>query len=56
MSVLAVFGIVGGLSVLFLPETGGVRLLDTLKEEAHIAKITENEVTESKKMNNNCCT
>lgn len=56
MSVLATFGIVGGLSVLFLPETGGSRLLDTLKEEEHIAKINENEVIESKRMNNNCCT
>lgn len=56
MFMLAIFGILGGLSVLFLPETGGSRLLDTLREEEHIAKINENEIIESKRMNNNCCT
>lgn len=56
MAVLATFGILGGLSVLFLPETGGSRLLDTLKEEENIAKISENEIVQSKRMNNNCCT
>lgn len=56
MSVLAIFGIVGGLTVLFLPETGGSRLVDTLKEEEHIAEISQNEARESKRINNNCCT
>ncbi|KAJ8985369.1 hypothetical protein NQ317_008403 [Molorchus minor] len=55
MSVLAVFGIVGGLSVLFLPETGGVPLMDTLKDEEEVARIAGAEVSETKKINNNCC-
>ncbi|CAH2002886.1 unnamed protein product [Acanthoscelides obtectus] len=56
MSVLAVFGVFGGLSVLFLPETGGVRLIDTIKEEKEITKIADIETNENKKINNNCCT
>ncbi|KAJ8959922.1 hypothetical protein NQ314_006124 [Rhamnusium bicolor] len=56
MSVLAVFGIVGGLSVLFLPETGTAPLIETLKEEEHAARISEAEISETKRINNNCCT
>ncbi|KAJ8960531.1 hypothetical protein NQ318_013819 [Aromia moschata] len=56
MSVLAVFGILGGLSVLFLPETGGSRLVDTIKEEKHAARMSDIENSQIKKINNNCCT
>ncbi|KAG5894036.1 hypothetical protein JTB14_037882 [Gonioctena quinquepunctata] len=55
MAMLALFGIVGGLSVLFLPETGGVPLFDTLKEEEVGRKMSIAELTETNRINNNCC-
>lgn len=56
MSMLAVFGILGGLSVLFLPETGGVPLVETIKEVKNVERMNEAEVSETKRINNNCCT
>ncbi|XP_023018832.2 organic cation transporter protein isoform X2 [Leptinotarsa decemlineata] len=54
MAMLALFGIVGGLSVLLLPETGGVPLMDTLKEEEVGRKMSIAELAETKRINNNC--
>ncbi|XP_018566987.1 organic cation transporter protein [Anoplophora glabripennis] len=56
MSMLAFFGIFGGLSVLFLPETGGVPLIETIKEVENVKRMNEAETSESKRINNNCCT
>ncbi|CAH1119189.1 unnamed protein product [Phaedon cochleariae] len=55
MAVLAVFGILGGLSVLLLPETGHAPLLDTLKEEEHGRRYSISPIDNSKRINNNCC-
>lgn len=50
MSVLAIVGIIGGIAVLYLPETGSGPLKDTIKNE-------QNELSdcESEQINNNCC-
>lgn len=41
MSILAICGIVGGICVLFLPETGTRPLKDTIKEETYQDSDTE---------------
>ncbi|KAJ8921481.1 hypothetical protein NQ315_003099 [Exocentrus adspersus] len=46
----------GGLSVLFLPETGGAPLIETIKEVKHVERIGEEDKRETKRINNNCCT
>ncbi|XP_057654070.1 organic cation transporter protein-like isoform X1 [Diorhabda carinulata] len=53
MVVLAGCGILGGLCVLILPETHGVPLSSTIKEENEIRRMSIAEVPKNK-MNNNC--
>lgn len=53
MVALAGCGILGGLCVLLLPETHGVRLSNTLKEENQNSRMSIAEVPKNK-MNNNC--
>ncbi|XP_019762467.1 organic cation transporter protein isoform X2 [Dendroctonus ponderosae] len=53
--VISIFGIVGGASVLFLPETGLQPLPDTL-DGTPAAKVSASHNGEVKKINNNHCT
>ncbi|XP_072395850.1 organic cation transporter protein-like isoform X2 [Diabrotica undecimpunctata] len=52
MTVLAAFGIMGGLCVLLLPETKGVPLPTTIKQEIENRKMSL--AGSNKKINNNC--
>ncbi|XP_060526541.1 organic cation transporter protein-like isoform X2 [Cylas formicarius] len=55
MLVLAVFGIVGGASVLLLPETGCGPLVDTIKGGEEMETKIFHATNDAKKTNNNCC-
>lgn len=54
MTALALCGILGGLCVLLLPETKGVPLISTIREEQQNRKMSMSEVRPKKKINNNC--
>lgn len=51
MSILAIVGVIGGIAVLYLPETGSGPLKDTLKDEQVEMSDCESEQTN----NNSCC-
>ncbi|XP_049820741.1 organic cation transporter protein-like isoform X2 [Aethina tumida] len=54
MLLIALFGIVGGASVLFLPETGSAPLVDTIKGDEEVPTVRNSDPNETKRINNNC--